>query len=98
MNMQVREFQALMRELYLDKDSNRGAERTLLWLVEEVGELSEALRKRDGGAMEEELADIIAWTMSLANVLGIDMEEALMDKYPGYCRYCKESPCACKKK
>jgi NTP pyrophosphatase (non-canonical NTP hydrolase) len=98
MNMLMSEFQALMRELYLDKDNKRGAERTLLWLMEEVGELSEALRKRDRGAMEEELADIIAWTMSLANVLGIDMEEALMEKYPGYCRYCRGSPCACEKK
>jgi len=95
--MQVREFQALMRELYFDKDNKRGAERTLLWLMEEVGELSEAMRKRDGGAMEEELADIMAWTTSLSNILGIDMENALRAKYPGCCRYCKENPCVCEK-
>jgi NTP pyrophosphatase (non-canonical NTP hydrolase) len=97
MNMRVHEFQALMRELYFDKDNKRGAERTLLWLMEEVGELSEAMRKKDRAALEEELADIMAWTTSLANILGIDMEEALMEKYPGYCRYCGESPCTCEK-
>lgn len=47
-----------MRELYLDKDAQRGAEKTLLWLMEEIGELSEALRKKEN--MKEELADIIA--------------------------------------
>jgi len=91
--MHLREFQALMRELYLKKDAQRGAEKTLLWLMEEVGELSEALRKK--GKVKEELADIIAWTMSLANILDVDMEEALEEKYPGYCRYCGSKPCRC---
>lgn len=95
--MHLREFQALMKELYLKKDAERGAEKTLLWLLEEVGELSEALRKRNVSAVEEELADIIAWSMSLANVLGIDAEEALLEKYPGYCRYCGSKPCVCEK-
>jgi NTP pyrophosphatase (non-canonical NTP hydrolase) len=95
--MHLREFQGLMRELYYRRDAERGAERTLLWLVEEVGELAEALRKRNREAMMEELADIVAWTASLANVLDMDLEEALMEKYPGRCRYCGSNPCVCEK-
>lgn len=86
-----------MRELYFEKDARRGAEKTLLWLIEEVGELSEALRKRKEEDIREELADIIAWTLSLANILGIDMEDAMREKYPGCCRYCSNKPCTCER-
>ncbi len=96
--MEVRQFQDLMKRLYLEKDSRRGADKTFLWLVEEVGELSRELReggKDNKDAIEEEIADIIAWVMSLSNLLDIDVEDALMKKYPGYCRYCGKSPCEC---
>ena len=42
--MTLREFQALIREMYHDKDAARGVEGTFMWLVEEVGELASALR------------------------------------------------------
>jgi NTP pyrophosphatase (non-canonical NTP hydrolase) len=95
--MHLREFQGLMRELYYSRDSERGAEKTLLWLMEEVGELSEALLRRNKGAIMEELADIVAWTASLANVLGVDLEKAVKKKYPGSCCYCGSTPCVCEK-
>ncbi len=93
--MEVREFQRLMEEIYGKKDRERGPEGTMLWLVEEVGELAEAVRKGDVKAAEEELADIIAWAFSLANVLGIDVEDVLKSKYPGVCPKCGEKPCVC---
>ncbi len=95
MRMEISEFQRLMDELYGEKDRKRGPERTLLWLVEEIGELAEAVRKNDRRAVREELADVVAWTFSLANVLGIDVEEILKEKYPGRCPKCGEKPCRC---
>ncbi len=95
--MHIAEFQALIRRLYLEKDSRRGAEATLLWLVEEVGELLEAHRKQSREGIEEEIADVIAWVTSYANLAGIDVEEALKKKYPGRCRYCNSMPCTCEK-
>ncbi|NOZ59313.1 MAG: nucleotide pyrophosphohydrolase [Euryarchaeota archaeon] len=95
--MRISEFQSLIRELYLEKDSQRGAEATLLWLVEEVGELLEAHRKRSREGVEEEIADVIAWVVSYANLAGIEVEEALRRKYPGRCRYCNALPCRCEK-
>ena len=86
-----------MKKLYFKKDSKRGKEKTLLWLIEEAGELSESLRKGNIEAIAEELADVIAWTASLANLEGIDLEKALQKKYPGYCTYCGSIPCKCKK-
>jgi NTP pyrophosphatase (non-canonical NTP hydrolase) len=91
----VAEFQALIRDLYLAKDRARGTERTFLWLVEEVGELSVALRDKDPAAIREELADVVAWTVSVANLAGVDLAEALAAKYPAKCARCGARPCGC---
>ncbi|WP_148882216.1 MazG nucleotide pyrophosphohydrolase domain-containing protein [Thermococcus aciditolerans] len=93
--MEIREFQEMIKEIYFHKDSKRGVERTFLWFVEEIGELSEAIRKNDREAMEEEFADVLAWLASLANLLDIDIEEAAKKKYPGVCPYCGKKPCEC---
>jgi NTP pyrophosphatase (non-canonical NTP hydrolase) len=79
--VELRELQAKMREMYFEKDRERGLYATFTWLVEEVGELAEALLANDRKACEEEIADVIAWTISVANLLGIDVEDAVRKKY-----------------
>ncbi|WP_338604729.1 MazG nucleotide pyrophosphohydrolase domain-containing protein [Sulfolobus tengchongensis] len=79
--MELKELQQKMRELYFEKDSQRGIYATFTWLVEEVGELAEALLSDNQESIEEELADVIAWAVSIANLKGIDIEEALKKKY-----------------
>ncbi|MCH4814185.1 MAG: MazG nucleotide pyrophosphohydrolase domain-containing protein [Saccharolobus sp.] len=79
--MELRELQSKMKEMYFEKDSQRGIYATFTWLVEEVGELAEALLSNDSDSIQEELADVIAWTVSIANLKGIDIEEALKKKY-----------------
>jgi NTP pyrophosphatase (non-canonical NTP hydrolase) len=93
--MQIREFQEMMRQLYFPRDSKRGIKRTLDWLNDEVEELREALEKGDQKETEEEFADVIAWLASLANVTGIDLEKAALEKYPGTCPKCLHAPCQC---
>ena len=92
----MKEFQRHIAELYLDKDKRRGVEPTFLWFMEEVGELSEAIRRRDDPAnLEEEFADVAAWLASLANLLDVDLGAAAARKYPAQCRRCGHKPCAC---
>ncbi|BFH72756.1 MazG nucleotide pyrophosphohydrolase domain-containing protein [Sulfurisphaera javensis] len=79
--MEVKYIQEKLKELYFEKDSERGLYATFTWLVEEVGELAEALLSKDKNSIEEELADVIAWAISVANLTGIDVEEALRKKY-----------------
>ena len=43
--MEIREFQQLIRDIYFQKDNQRGVQGTFLWFVEEVGELAEAIGK-----------------------------------------------------
>ncbi|NUQ35344.1 MAG: nucleotide pyrophosphohydrolase [Planctomycetaceae bacterium] len=46
--------------------------------------------------LREEFADVLAWLVTLANMNGVDLEEALRGKYPGTCIKCGNTPCACK--
>lgn len=103
--MQISEFQDLMKALYFERDKDRGFSKIFLWIIEEVGELAEALRKYQESNIDKkefkkniemELADVIAWLTSLANVLEIDIESVLFEKYPNICPKCRENPCNCK--
>jgi NTP pyrophosphatase (non-canonical NTP hydrolase) len=79
--MQIIEFQKMMRQLYFKRDFERGVNGTYNWLVDEVEELGEELRKgTDQEATEKEFADVIAWLASLANITGIDLEKAAVKK------------------
>jgi NTP pyrophosphatase (non-canonical NTP hydrolase) len=93
--MHIHEFQQMMKRLYFHRDSERGVKGTYEWLVDELGELGEALKGNDKEATEKEFADVIAWLASLANIMGIDLEKAAIKKYSGKCPKCQQSPCQC---
>jgi NTP pyrophosphatase (non-canonical NTP hydrolase) len=97
--MKISDFQNLIKDLYLRKDLERGVESSFIWLVEEIGELATLLNSKDINKVKvaEELADVIAWTISIANILDVDIEKALNEKYPNKCKKCGSSPCKCGK-
>ncbi len=74
--MQIDEFQQLMDHLYGEADRERGMPSTVAWLCEEVGELAQAVRKGTRDQQLHELGDVLAWLASLANQLGLSLEEA----------------------
>ncbi len=81
MALSVECLQEAMRRAYLERDRERGLFKTFAWLVEELGELAEALREGDRERIMEEIADVIAWTVSIANLVGVNVVEALERKY-----------------
>ncbi len=93
--MQINEFQNMMKQLYFHRDSERGTDGTLDWLMDEVEELKEALKENDTRAIENEFADVLAWLASLANIVNIDLEKAALSKYANKCPKCGLSPCDC---
>lgn len=95
--MHIREFQQLIDRMYSDKDRRRGAAKTFLWLAEEFGELASAVAKHDRENLQEEFADVLAWLVTLANVEGVDLEEAAR-KFTGGCPGCGEMVCRCDSK
>lgn len=95
--MNIRKFQTLIKDLYFEQDQKRGLKNSFIWLVEEIGELASVLKKKEINLDEasEELSDIFAWITSIANLLNIDLENALIKKYPNLCIKCKSNPCVC---
>lgn len=96
--MDLREFQATIARAYGAKDAARGIPGTFMYLIEEVGELAEALREPEAHDLEGELADCLAWLTSLAHLAGVDLASAAEKKYPGVCNVCAASPCVCDSK
>lgn len=91
----MEDFQKMILDIYYTRDKSRGADKTMLWLVEEIGELAEAIRK--GEEVGEEVADVLAWTVSIANLYNVDIEKEVNKKYPDYCIKCGSNPCRCDK-
>ena len=92
--MHIREFQQLIDRMYSDKDRQRGPAKTFLWFAEEVGELASALGKQDQANLANEFADVFAWLVTLANVVGVDLERAI-GKFTGGCPGCGQMVCRC---
>jgi NTP pyrophosphatase (non-canonical NTP hydrolase) len=95
MPMSLAELQRLIRDTYDAKDRKRGVEGTFMWFMEEVGELSAALRGGTDAERAHEFADVLAWLATLANVVGVDLEKAVEAKYGGGCPGCGRTPCVC---
>jgi len=94
--MTLPELQTLIRDTFGAKDASRGTAGTFMWFIEEVGELSAALRGNSPkDHLATEFADTLAWLATLANIAGVDLEAAVRTKYGAGCPECHQSPCAC---
>jgi NTP pyrophosphatase (non-canonical NTP hydrolase) len=88
------EFQARMEAVYGARDRARGVPATVAWLAEEMGELAKAVRKGGRADQVHELGDVLAWLASLANQLGLTLDEAAA-RYASGCPRCGATPCSC---
>jgi NTP pyrophosphatase (non-canonical NTP hydrolase) len=89
-NPAVQAFQKYYKRAALQRGyANESARDTLLLMVEEVGELARAIRKREkitrhGSTIREnealELADVFIYVVHLANVLGINLSDVVKQK------------------
>jgi len=94
-DVSLTDFQAKIRDMYYEKDLQRGIDGTFMWLIEEVGELATALRQGTHQQKCEEFADVIAWLATIANVAGVDLGKAIQDKYGTGCPGCRRLVCIC---
>jgi len=80
--VELRDFQDTMREIYLERDEQRGVDATFRWRTSERTNL------------ELEFSDVFAWLTSLANILGVDLTAAAT-RYEDGCPKCGATPCVC---
>jgi NTP pyrophosphatase (non-canonical NTP hydrolase) len=92
--MEVDAFQELMARTYGERDRERGIDATIAWLTEELGELARAVRKGTREEQLHELSDVLAWLASLADQLGLSLDEAAA-RYANGCPRCDAIPCTC---
>ena len=90
----LNQLQDWMRDTYGDRDRERGVPATVAWLAEEIGELAKAVRKGSREEQLHEFGDALAWLASLANQVGISLEDAVA-RYSGACPRCATTPCSC---
>ena len=86
----IKELQAYIWQKNIDRGfSEESAERKMLMLTEEVGELAKAVRQHIGMGFSEttstseaaeEVADVLIITLGLASTLKIDIYDALVNK------------------
>jgi len=87
-NLTFADFQQLIKDRYYATDAARGEAGTFLLLMEEVGELATAIHNNRRGRstpptpeqrdnLAEEFADVIAWLATLANIVNVDLTQAL---------------------
>jgi len=96
--MTIDELQALIEKMYSHKDRARGTPITLMWLMEEIGELATALRQGSHDQKCDEFADVIAWLVTLANINDVDLTQAIHAKYGQGCPGCGRFVCTCESK
>jgi NTP pyrophosphatase (non-canonical NTP hydrolase) len=94
-SVSLADFQQLIRRMYHEKDVARGVEGTFMWLMEEIGELATALRSGSHEERVGEFADVLAWLTTIANVAGVDLTEAVLQKYGAGCPGCGRFVCSC---
>lgn len=66
---------------FAEGDKKSGASFLALVLMEEVGELAEAIRRGEREHAQKECADVAFMAYSIANVLGVDLDEAIRAKF-----------------
>jgi NTP pyrophosphatase (non-canonical NTP hydrolase) len=92
--MELAAFQDLMARTYGERDRERGLPSSVAWLVEEVGELAQAVRKGDTDAQRHEIGDVLAWLASITDQLGLSLDDATA-RYATGCPRCASIPCRC---
>ena len=93
--MELGALQRLMAETYGEQDRERGVAATVAWLTEELGELAQAVRKGSSEDQLHELGDVLAWLASLAEQLGLSLDDAAA-RYADGCPKCGGIPCTCR--
>lgn len=66
---------------FAEGDRKSGASFLMLVLMEEVGELAEAVRRGERDEARKEVADVAFMAYSLANALDVDLDEAIRAKF-----------------
>lgn len=102
--VRLADWQLMFKNIYPRSMDDARAARSTLGLLEELGELAEAIRVFDRYPkyFAGEAADVFSYLMGMANERALDpnseqfsLEDELIKRYPGLCVQCGHSVCVC---
>ena len=92
-------WRVMFRDIYGPANKVQSRSAVGFHLMEEIGEMADALLKPDSAEVGNALADVIAWLMAIYTAaereLGPSMSEAVWASFPYKCRHCKKNACQC---
>lgn len=89
------DWQAMLKRIYGRVNRIQMLIQVWLHVSEEIGEISGAFRKRKEDNLREETADAIAWILSTATKLNVNLQDLVLSQYPGRCFICGKEKCEC---
>jgi len=93
--MDLAALQTTIRDTFGVQDRARGVDATFGWFIEEVGELSRAIRREGHDERVIEFTDVLAWLVSLADLCEVDLATEVATRYGNGCPKCGQRPCGC---
>ncbi len=90
----LRQWQRFISKLYQEENLRLTPMNALVAMMKDVGDLAMLNRKRAGqDQMTSKLAAILAWTLTVAQLLQLDLATVVYEKYDDHCPTCGEPIC-----
>lgn len=91
------DWQAHLGKVYGNVNSGRRPLETFAHVVEMATGISRGVTADSPEVRRKFFPRFLAWLLGLSTQLGVDLEQAVYDSYPGVCCYCREpEDCSCK--
>ena len=89
------DWQTMFKRIYGRVNGIQMLIQVWLHVSEEIGEISGAFRKKQNDNLREETADGMAWILSTATKLNVNLQDLVLSYYPGKCWTCGKEKCEC---
>ncbi len=103
-NWTIKDWQAHLKAVYGDVNTGRGLNFVVDRLMEEIGEVDQAVLQMEMQAETaaefraeaiSELADTVAWAAGVCNMVDADLESKFIERYGKGCPNCGQFSCQC---
>ncbi|MDA4130100.1 MAG: hypothetical protein OK457_04980 [Thaumarchaeota archaeon] len=90
----LKEWQNLISRVYKDENIRLTPTTALVAMMKDVGDLAMLNRKRESqDLVTSKLAAILAWTLTISELLRMDLADVVYKKYDDHCPVCHQATC-----
>ncbi len=90
----LKEWQVFISELYKNENTRLTPMNALVSMMKDVGDLAMMNRKRSPlGQISSKVAAILAWTLTISELLRLNLADVVNEKYDDHCPICLQPTC-----